>query len=315
MDESEQTMRRYLLGELSESEQTALEEKYFTDPKVFDQVVKAEQELVDNYARGRLSRPVRERFEQSYLIHPKRRERARFAETLVIKLDQIEASNAAAEQAGAVSWWQRLLESLRSRRLGFSIALATLLVMLGGVWFVIETRRLRQELSQTQAARTDQEKHERELEQEVAGERMRAEELTTELERLRRGPQPAPTPQAPSAPTFASLILTIGGFRGTDTAPPARLVIPPGTEQVRLQLNLKERDYASYRASLQAAGGPEVFSRQGLKPRATKSGASIALIVPARKFATGDYILTLRGVNQGGETDDVSKSIFRVEKR
>jgi hypothetical protein len=38
MDESEQMMTRYLLGELSESEQSALEEKYFIDPQVFKQV-------------------------------------------------------------------------------------------------------------------------------------------------------------------------------------------------------------------------------------------------------------------------------------
>jgi hypothetical protein len=37
--------------------------------------------------------------------------------------------------------------------------------------------------------------------------------------------------------------------------------------------------------------------------------------VPARKFAGGDYILTLRGVNRDGEIDDLSKSIFRVVKK
>ena len=48
-------MRRYLLGELSESEQSDLEEKYFTDPQVFNQVLKTERELVDAYVRGQLS--------------------------------------------------------------------------------------------------------------------------------------------------------------------------------------------------------------------------------------------------------------------
>src|SRR5713101_766427 len=98
MNESEQTMARYLLGELSDAEQAALEEKYFTDPQVFDKMVKTENELVDDYARGRLTPQLRERFEQYYLAHPKRRERAKFAQALATKLDQIEADHAAADR-------------------------------------------------------------------------------------------------------------------------------------------------------------------------------------------------------------------------
>ncbi len=66
MNKSAQKMTRYLLGELSDSEQAALEEKYFTDPQVFDKMVKAENELVDNYGRGLLSPQSREKFEQYY---------------------------------------------------------------------------------------------------------------------------------------------------------------------------------------------------------------------------------------------------------
>jgi anti-sigma factor RsiW len=91
MNESQQIMR-YLLGELSESERASLEEKYFTDPQVFDQVLKAESELVDDYVRSHLSLPSRERFERSYLAHPGRRERVKFAAALAARIDNIEPS-------------------------------------------------------------------------------------------------------------------------------------------------------------------------------------------------------------------------------
>src|SRR5258705_11777774 len=94
MNKSAQTMTRYLLGELSDSEQAALEEKYFTDPKVFDKMVKAENELVDNYARGLLNPEWREKIEQNYVAHPKRRDRAEFAHTLATKHDQFQADGA-----------------------------------------------------------------------------------------------------------------------------------------------------------------------------------------------------------------------------
>ena len=329
MSEPEQIIRRYLVGELSESEQAALEEKYFTDPQAFNQMLKTESELVDSYVRGQLSRRARERFEQSYLAHPRRRERVKFADALASGLDQIAASEMAGDQTVAgTSLRQRLLVSLRGRRLalGLSIALA-LLVMMSGIWFFIENRRLRRELAETQAARADQEQRERELqqqrehelEQQVASERRRSEELTAELERLQRTqpqtPQTASSPTSPAGPAFVSLVLTVGGARGPDNGRAQTLIIPAGTAQARIQLNLKEKDYPSYRASLQMVGGEEVYSQEGIKPAVTKSGARFVLIVPADKLVAGDYILTLRGVRTDGEIDDVSKSIFRVEKR
>ena len=47
----------------------------------------------------------------------------------------------------------------------------------------------------------------------------------------------------------------------------------------------------------------------------TKSGANFRFAVPASKFTSGDYILTLKGVMPSGEVEDVSKSLFRVEKK
>lgn len=322
MNESEQIMTSYLLGELSEPEQAALEEKYFSDPRVFDQILKTENELLDNYARGGVSPQVRERFEQYYLLHPGRRERMKFAEALATRIDQIEPSGNAVERTfGIVSWWRGLLATLRGQRLilRFSIAFAFLLFVFAGAWFFIDSRRARQELAQAQAVPADQERRERELEQKVAEVRVPTEEPSTAPEPRRpaqpQSPQMTPTPTARAVPAFASLLLTVGGVRGGDAGKTPILVIPPGTVEARLQLNLKENEYVSYRVSLRAVGGEEIFSRQNLKPSNTKSGASVTFSVPARKFATRDYILTLGGISQDGEIDDLSKSIFRVNKK
>jgi hypothetical protein len=109
------------------------------------------------------------------------------------------------------------------------------------------------------------------------------------------------------------LIFTISGTRGGETGPPARLVIPPGTDRARLQLNLKENDYRTYTVVIQSAGGSEIFKRDGLQSE-NRARATLAVIVPASKFSTGDYIRTLKGVTQNGEVKDVSKPPFRVEK-
>ena len=68
-------MTRYLLGDLPETEQTAVEQEYFADQEKFEEVWAAENDLVDRYVRGRLSRAERELFERNYLQSPKHRER------------------------------------------------------------------------------------------------------------------------------------------------------------------------------------------------------------------------------------------------
>src|SRR5258708_12980407 len=104
MNESDHNLRRYLLGELSESERATLEEKYFADPRVFEQVLRSESELVDGYVRGKLSPRVRARFEQIYLTNPRRRDRGKFAAALVSKLYQTKiTANRAHNPISAVS--------------------------------------------------------------------------------------------------------------------------------------------------------------------------------------------------------------------
>jgi hypothetical protein len=316
MNSREQTIQRYLLGELTESEQAALEQEYFNNRQLFEQIVEVENELVDKYARGLLSPDMRVRFKDYYLEHAQRRERARFAEALQAKLDQAKEVEAEASTP-TETWLERLSALLRGPRLAWAFSIAVLLFAVLAGWFLIETRRLRQELARTESERVAREGRERALQQQVTNEQLRAEELSQELERLRMqqvAASPSPSPVDKRASTFATLILTIGGTRGADAGPPAVLQIPAGTERVRLQLNLRENNYARYQAVLQSAGGNTVFTSRQLTAPNKKSGANLSLIIPAQRFTNGDYILTLRGVSKTGEVEDVSKSLFRVEK-
>jgi len=325
MTNPDETMTRYLLGELSEAEQARLEERYFTDAQTFEQLAQLETELIDSYARGRLPPQKRERFERAYLVNPDRRARLRFGEALAAKLDKIAAARVADQSSvRAASWWQRLSSLLGGgqRALAVSMALALLLLSSVSVWLFIRGERLRQDLARTHDAQTAQEQREREAQQQLAGERTRTQELTAELERTRTEPTPQPKPAAPespaptlSTPAVASLVLIAGGARGVDTSAAPTLVIPKGTQQVRLQLKLRENEYQSYQLALQAVGGTEIFNRQHFKPQTNRSGASFIFTLPASKVGAGDYILMLRGYTPSGELEDVSQSLFRVEKK
>jgi hypothetical protein len=202
----------------------------------------------------------------------------------------------------------------RSPRLGWAIAVALLLLVSAVILFSVETRRLHQQLAREQAERSARETRERELEQRITSEQEHSAQLSAELERLRANQpgQPSPTPAAPS---FVSLALTIGGLRSSDSGAPPSLVIPPQTDQVHLQLNLKESDYPNYRAVLHSADGKEIFSWKQLTAGGSRSVAHFTLIVPAQRFTGGDYILTLTGLRPTGEAEDVSKLRLHVDRR
>jgi anti-sigma factor RsiW len=103
----EKVIRRYLLGELPEQEQTAVEARYFLDDAFFEQLVAAEKELIGKYLRGELSSEDHERFQRRYLTVGYRRKMVESAKELLLS-----AADRPALTAGApskTSWWKRLL--------------------------------------------------------------------------------------------------------------------------------------------------------------------------------------------------------------
>ena len=86
--ESENLIRTYLLGELTEADQAALEQELLMDRGKFDQVRAVENELIDSYVRGEMSRADRERFEGHYLASPLHRERVEIAASFLADIDQ-----------------------------------------------------------------------------------------------------------------------------------------------------------------------------------------------------------------------------------
>src|ERR1051326_4573898 len=56
-------LTRYLLGEMSEAEQTQIEVRYFADPQLLAELCAWRNRLIDDYVCGGLSPSMRQRFE------------------------------------------------------------------------------------------------------------------------------------------------------------------------------------------------------------------------------------------------------------
>jgi hypothetical protein len=115
------------------------------------------------------------------------------------------------------------------------------------------------------------------------------------------------------AASVVALALVVGpGERSVGTAAPT-LVIPPDTQGVRFDLTLREHSYDRYRVLLRQIGGDEILRRGDL----TTAGASpaFALTLPSSQLPTGDYMLTFQGAARTGDYEDLSQSIFRIERK
>jgi len=134
-------LRKYLLGELPEAEQQALEERLMTEAELFDLLQVAEDELIDDHLSGALSANERGRFDGFFLSTPERRRKLSFAmalrryvtaEAAVVEAPATEPattkpspriSAGGSSVIGRATWWNRAFSSPYLR-----MAVATLIV-------------------------------------------------------------------------------------------------------------------------------------------------------------------------------------------
>ena len=79
----ENQTRRYLLGELDETEEIRLEDAAFADAETLAFVQSIENDLIDEYVRGELSESEVVKFERRFLTSEDRRRKIEYARTFL----------------------------------------------------------------------------------------------------------------------------------------------------------------------------------------------------------------------------------------
>jgi hypothetical protein len=92
-------MREYLLGTSGAEQRSALEERMLRDPQVYEELLVAEKELIDQYEAGSLSKLEKQQFETHLLITAERQKNLRFGRLVKGRLNS--HSNFANKQAPA----------------------------------------------------------------------------------------------------------------------------------------------------------------------------------------------------------------------
>jgi hypothetical protein len=310
-------LTHYLLGDLSEAERVALEDLYLGDQDFFDRLLAVEEDLIDDYAQGRLSKRESRLFEENFLTSPERRDRVRAARALSRFVD--------AERVARVksSLPERMLSYLRlgSTPLRFAVSAAMLVLFVGvaGMW--IELNRMRSELAQVQSGQVAQLQREDGLSHELDEQRRASKQLDEQLrsERSERGQlqQEVAKLSEPHTEVFSD-VLGFGVVERPRGGPPdesrKKIVVPRKAELVRLQLDLQKDEYPGYLVVLKNETEQEMW-RAAVSSVRTAKGSAVVIRVPARVLKGGPYSLLLSGSTEAKTVETISEYPILVIKK
>lgn len=325
--ENSDSIKRYLLGEMSEQERERVEEGLLADDDLYQQLLIAEDDLIDEFVAGALPEQERAQFSQSFLQVPQLRQDVRFA--VALRKHALKAAPRVAVAAAApprVSLLDWLRKFFMQPVFSFSMTIALLTAVPLAVWLAAQNSRLRKQVEQLQAMQTPTPAPRQDLQEQLDAERLRNEKLSAELreqeqrieearkiQEAKEQSPPQPPARQPTPPGSASVVaftLTPGLVRESGSL--KKLTVPPGASELMIRLDLPESGYRNYRVVLKTVDGKELFSRQGL--RAAGGGKHVPVSIPARLLSPDDYQILLTGIASSGEAEEISTYYFRVLK-
>ena len=307
---------RYLLGTLSEEERTRMEELYFSDDTEFENIEIAEEELIDRYVRGELSREDKSRFEGTLAASPRLTERVRFASVWKNKLASAAVDPVTVKVQPKPSWLATVFGfSPAERPPRWAIAFSCLVVV-AFIGLFVGWLKLRENSRRLAGQEAQLEQRQRELDKQLADLKAQRELLAGQASPaptpVESASPPKPTPESPVSRPVVALSLFPGGTRSGGSSHDLR--IASGTKEVQLNLRLRDASYTSYQVTIRSVDGRGGFSADKLQPRNVSGGAVLFVRVPAGQLGLGDYLIRVNGRSSTGATEAVDDYQFRVIK-
>jgi hypothetical protein len=297
----ENTLRKYLLGDVSPAEQEQIELWLMSDDEAYDVLTAAEDDLIDASLNGKLKSPDLDRFNKYFLAAPERQRKLAFDRSLRRYVKE----NRPASQP--IHFGNFLALFFRTRPvLAYGCAALILLTVVAGTWSTFSVLQLQRELrsasDQLASVSSERETYKRQLDES----RSAGQGLQTQLDLLER--TIADLKSAPQA--LLTLNLIPGISRSSNSI--QRITVPTNAKLVRFSLTLLDDNYDGYRVSLIDDGGRQLFAAQQLKATSAGAGKAIMISVPGEVFSNGDYSFTLSGVSNGQPPESITSYYFRV---
>jgi hypothetical protein len=319
-------IRRYLLGEIAEQDRNLIEVRLLTEPQYFNQLVRVEEELTDQYVRCELNQHEREMFEDHFMNAPKRREDVAFSMSLH-RYASSKAIGKPAVASGHRAWTAFLTAPSPRWRVArnASLVCAALFLTVAVAWLLMESAHFQGQLAEIRAERAESKRLEQELKWSLDELRSRSEDMARQLE-ISRGrlaqmdreiaglSKAAGSTQTEA--DVASLALFPGlGRDAADTAQTRTVILSPQTTRLRLELVTDHPGPTRYRAEALTAEGEPVWSQDDLRERSTKIGKAVVITLPVALLTRKAYLITLSAVAAGDKYERIGSYYFDIIRK
>lgn len=322
----------YLLGGGTEANRELLEAEFFADDDVFQEMLTAEDDVIDAYARGELSDSERRQFEGRFLTSVDGRGRVQFAQAFAAASAHQTITHAPVGSTPTPNFLASIFGSAIVQRA--ALATIAIAVIVPFSWLLVERSRTNTELTQLRAERERLNQKADELQRTADAERLRNAETLAQLKDLQdrssaSGQDSASPAQGsnkrntkidnvtvannrsnePVAEDNAFFdvnpISTRGGSRNT-------LKTPANTRSITLRLGLeKESSQEDYRASISSANGRLVKMVEFKVTNAPHDVVQLPAI-STTSLRPGDYVIDLMAKQPAGTFERVASYSFRV---
>jgi len=282
------TLRKYLLHELGEAEQERLEERLLTDKEFSRHVAMAQNDLIDDFVTGALSKHDLECFRKYFMTTPARLQKVNFATALDRYVTEKTATAERVPTVGA-GIVERVLAFSRARSLKIALSVAGCLLIFGIAFFALRPGWFRPVGGQDFGQEFVRINHAQEM-------------GPLQLSELRRSSANTPT-------------LTLRQNLVREDAGSRKVEITAGVTFIRLLLEVTSGLSDSYQAVLQTADGRDIAHVEGLKAREEDGAWFVVVNVPAVPSVRGDYQVRLFRIGDDGRAISAGLYPFQVTTR
>lgn len=263
--------RRFLLGDLDDSERERIERLFVIDSSVQETILTAEEDLLEDYLDNALARSDADKFLARYGHDPSQRRKLRIVKSIKEYAREespgVQAGSSAIEKVpsfASVRW-------AKNRRLFAPVAVAVAIVIVIAAVWLVRWNNLR-------VAENNR--------------RLAIEKQLAELN--------APSSFRENSSQIFSLVLPPVSLRSGNRQQPN--VAPQKLNRV-VELRLlwpRQEEHQSYLAVLSRVGGTERFTIPNIYSEKNPSGSVLRLRIPAQELPRGLYQITLSGIGRDG---------------
>jgi hypothetical protein len=339
---------RFLLGELSEQERAQVEERFLADNEFFEEVLAAEDALMDRYLRGQLSGEQLERAKTLFQSSPRQRRDVEFTKRLIASIrgadsaheqstsdvthttfaastDKIHSREeiipATSEPESSDETFQLIPPGFknlapRSAAIGWLFVSLVCFSLLSWIVYLYYQKR-GHEAQMAAVERSNQETREK-LSELMKGKEELSRQLEDEKERRSRAEEliaqlQVRQPDEITRPNrITSILLAPAALeRGGNSR---TISLKAETKRIQLQLEVGESQrYSRYSVLLSTFDGRKVWSKDSIDASQIKQGR-LSLVLPSSLLEDEDYRIELKGSSDNGDFVHVADYIFKVRR-